>query len=566
MIRMFLALSVLSVLSAPFPQIGIIEPDSMAQQEPSGTPALPRQAVNTALPDVSKYAKKTVCKSGCDFGSLTEAISSAGCGTLLSLRAGETFVASEFKLPAKPCDESHWVILESDAAQSLAPGVRVSPTDASKMPKIVSNSTYSPIESARGANHYRFIGLEFSGTADGFNSLLQIGADELNDTSTRIIVDRCYLHGGAKLNSTRGIAMRASDSAVIDSYVSEIHSTNSGDIQAIWVQGSNRGPYLIQNNHLESAGENVLFGGGGPGNVLDATITKNWFYKPLTWNPKSPSFGGIHWQLKNSLEFKTGIRVLVEGNVFENCWADAQGGAALTITPRSSQDRGALVDDLTIRDNIITHAAYGFTVQAWDNEDRNWNYKTMGVELHRVAIYDNLFEDLGSKWTSDTPFAAFNYFSGPVDLHINHNTFLTDGIAAKAAYPPKGTGCQFNDNILNNGSYGWESADGTASGTGTPSLNASCADWQFKNNALVGGPGGSEYPKSTRFPANWGAVKFVSFNGGANGDYRLCEGPKEPAPICTGASPLHKAASDGADVGADIVKVMAATEGVRPKQ
>ena len=55
----------------------------------------------------------------------------------------------------------------------------------------------------------------------------------------------------------------------------------------------------------------------------------------MQWNPAHPTFDGSNWQTKNHYEHKTGERVLLEANVFENVWGGfTQPGKAIVVTPK----------------------------------------------------------------------------------------------------------------------------------------------------------------------------------------------------------------------------------------
>ena len=93
-----------------------------------------------------------------------------------------------------------------------------------------------------------------------------------------------YVHGHLQVNARRGIALNGAAIAVIDSSSLNFHQMLE-DSQAIagW---DGPGPFKIVNNHLEAAGENVLFGGADPsiqGLVpSDIEVRRNHFSKPLT--------------------------------------------------------------------------------------------------------------------------------------------------------------------------------------------------------------------------------------------------------------------------------------------
>ena len=77
---------------------------------------------------------------------------------------------------------------------------------------------------------------------------------------------------------------------MLNSYISDIKAVNA-DSQAI--NGYNgAGPFTIENNYLEGAGENVLFGGADPAvtNLVPSNIVlrRNHLFKPLAWRNADP--------------------------------------------------------------------------------------------------------------------------------------------------------------------------------------------------------------------------------------------------------------------------------------
>ncbi len=97
------------------------------------------------------------------------------------------------------------------------------------------------------------------------------------------------------------------------------------------------GPVKIVNNFLEAAGENVLWGGARAETTLsDIEFRHNYVFKPLTWWHKHSSFFGTQFAVKNLYETKNSVRELIEGNIFENSWAQSQKGTAILLYPRIS--------------------------------------------------------------------------------------------------------------------------------------------------------------------------------------------------------------------------------------
>lgn len=515
--------------------------------------------MDTSLPDITHYLVRTACAKGCAYPDLATALTQSSCasGLIVKLKAGETYTLLDYTLPVRDC-KGNWIVIESDQLASLPPeGTRVTPTYSEFMPKLTSGNNAYPVFDTRSAStHYRFVGLEFTTSFNGYNTYLIL------NNGDHYIIDRCYLHGRSNITVNRGVVLDANYSGVIDSYFSDFHILyGQGEAQAVLLPGNNTGPLKLDNNYLEAAGENVLLGGGGNGNAHDVTITHNHFFKPLSWRVGDPHYAGIHWGVKNTLEFKAAQRVLVEGNVFENCWADGQGGQFVLFTPRLQNGITARVDDITFRNNIARHAAGAFGISGWDGdcapnsgcmhgtERISWDYAKQGVQVHRILIDNNLWEDIGTPWSSDSPLRLFLIVYGASDVHLTHNTFLNNQAFGVLGATPRMTGCQIKDNIFGHTYYGLASVYVTRGGEGTEALKEACGDYAFLNNALVGAKGNSPtYPKSTLYPADWNAVRFVDARGG---DYHLREDSR-----------LHRAASDGKDIGADIDAIEKATRGV----
>jgi hypothetical protein len=358
------------------------------------------------------------------------------------------------------------------------------------------------------------------------------------------VVDRCYVHGNPTQNDRRGVVLNGSSQAVIDSYVSDFHEVGI-DSQAIegW---SGPGPFKIANDYLEGAAENVMFGGADPliqGVVpADIEIRHNTFFKPLTWRQGDPSYGGIHWSVKNLFELKSARRVLVVGNVFQQCWGDAQTGVALVIKSAASLAAPwQVTTDVTIINNVIQDAAAGATIEGRDPDTTKYT--------QRVSLVSNLFLDIDRQtWKGTGAFllvlagsaSPAGKVNGVPDVFVDHNTaFQSDTtVAVGGAKFPRFV---YADTIAPHNRYGVK-GDDRASGNDT--IEYYFPDVLFERNALVGGKA-ALYPPDNFFPATLDDVGFVDLPGG---NYRLAE-----------SSPYKGAALDGTDVGADIDAIAAAT-------
>jgi hypothetical protein len=149
-------------------------PESVGSYD--GPAELPRVYMKTSLADTPAPGKTHLVSQG---DNLQNALDSAQCGDTLKLKAGSTFTGV-FTLPAKNCDDAHWIIVRTDSPDSALPseGTRVTPCYAGvpsqpgRPPLHCSSSTNvmarlvlgrgidGPIRLAEGANHYRLIGLE----------------------------------------------------------------------------------------------------------------------------------------------------------------------------------------------------------------------------------------------------------------------------------------------------------------------------------------------------------------------------------------------------------------------
>ena len=96
-------------------------------------------------------------------------------------------------------------------------------------------------------------------------TLVEIGTTYENLQNTvaqepqHIIIDRCYMHPNADASTIRrAVALHAAYVDVTNSYIEDIHEGSDSNAIAGW---NGTGPYNILNNHLEGAGENILFGG-----------------------------------------------------------------------------------------------------------------------------------------------------------------------------------------------------------------------------------------------------------------------------------------------------------------
>jgi hypothetical protein len=179
---------------------------------------------------------------------------------------------------------------------------------------------------------------------------------------------------------------------MVDSYVSDVHGWTY-DSQA-FIAYASPGPFKLVDNFLSATTENVMFGGaGGYTNAVqpaDIEIRNNHFWKDPAWLPRTLG-STAQWTVKNNLECKSCLRMVVTGNVLENAWQSAdQQGENVVLTPRTNQSGYTAVDDdIDIENNTLKNANWGFSIIGYDNNCQPPACTIQG-EVKRVVIKNNL--------------------------------------------------------------------------------------------------------------------------------------------------------------------------------
>ncbi|MEN3334101.1 MAG: hypothetical protein V7641_3466 [Blastocatellia bacterium] len=581
---------------------------------------------------------------------LQAALQDAQPGDQIEIVAGARLVGN-FTLPNKPALSSSkagkWITIRTAAPDEALPpaNARITPAYANVLAQLVSPNADPALRTEAGAHHYRFIGLEFTIASDVMlnHGIVRLGDGDESDARLLphdLVIDRCYIHGHARADVSRGVALNSASTDILNCNISDIHGIGF-DTQAIcgW---NGPGPFRIINNTLEAAGENVLFGGADPqipdlvpsdiefrrndctkplawkdgilarpvnvaatalsgvGNNLPmgATVyyriaararagydttatsaaseeiavplafdqtavallwesvpladeyrvyrttdapdaaTRKWMYYSsnsaaftdvgdlLTAAEGSPPERATRWSVKNIFELKNARRVIVDGNLFENNWVDAQSGFAILFTVRNQDGKAVwvTVEDVTFTNNVVRHTAAGVNILGKDN-----NHPSQ--QARDLLIRNNLFYDIGGdQWGGN---GRFLQISEAAAVTLDRNTILQTGNIV-TAYGVPTSAFVFTNNLAPNNDFG-------VIGDGTPSGNATIEQYlpasTFKKNAIIGGRA-SSYPKKNLFPVSLDEVGFIDLPGG---NFRLSP-----------SSPLKSIGTKGRDIGADI--------------
>lgn len=460
-------------------------------------------------------------------GDLQQALNAAQGGDTIVLDAGAVY-RGNFVLPVH--GGSGDVTVTTGGAGLPAAGVRVTPDVAPRLATIQSPNSVAALRTAAGAHHWTLVLLAFGPNAQGYGDIIELGdgssaQNTLAAVPHDLLVDRVYVHGDPAYGQKRGIALNSAATTIENSYIADCKAVGQ-DSQAIggW---NGPGPYVIQNNYLEGAGENVLFGGADPSipNLVpsDITVRGNYLSKPLAWRSQQ-------WQVKNVFELKNAQRVIVDGNVMENNWLAAQSGYAVLFTPRNQGGTApwSVVQHVTFTNNVVRHVSSAVNILGTDN-------LAPSQTTNDIVVRNNLFADVSGAAYGGS--GRFLLVTGGFDVTIDHNTVVQDGSSAIYAYGSATTGFVFTNNIVPDNSWAFI-GDGTGPGNNT--VGTYFPGGVFTDNAIAGAPS-SRYPAANYYPASMAAVGFVDY---AAGNYTLAS-----------ASPYVHAGTDGGDVGANLAVI-----------
>jgi len=560
--------------------------------ENDGPAQLPRSCYYTGLDGTPSPGKQTRVGANAD---LQGAVESSKCGDTLLLAAGASYEVKD--LPAKKCDDQHYITIRTDTPDSKLPaeGSRVSPAWAG-VASLPGRPAYA--QPAGGAakqlatllikkppalgDHYRFIGLEWVSDPES-----KVWALATTEGADHIIFDRNWFHPAAGAEVGKGILLFHSTRyvAVINSYFSGFYCVaRSGACTDASALGGGNGELPINtlkiyNNFIEASGENILFGGAGSEvNPTDIEIRRNHLFKPMTWKEGEPGYapagGGNPVIVKNNFELKSGIRVLFEGNLLENSWGGfTQTGYSILLTPKSQGDRcpKCMVTDVTIRYNRIRNVAgviqmaNGFSKAGGSTADGG-----------RYSIHDLLADSIHDHdWKGQGTFAII-VSRAPVlhDVAFDHVTaFVSGPIFYVGDHLEEGERAEkiMNFSVTNSLFMGGDRRPAFASiGGGQANcaanaqragaaavLDACFVNYRFEKNMIIGDKGG--WPKGTISVSSPKAAGIRDLQNGVSKDARLCHAGMAG---CSQASPGALAGTDGKDIGADVEAIEAAIAGV----
>jgi hypothetical protein len=439
------------------------------------------------------------------------AIDNAQPGDVINLEAVATFRGP---LVLSPKSSSTPITIQSSRVSELPDmhgfGAHVYPLHAPLMPRIIAPSVTvsndpQAITTKQGASFYKLDGIEVlpdpalapRGDFVDVYDLVRFGGGRdthktLDAVPHHLEMDRCYVHGDGVLSFQRGVSLNSSDTNITRTYIGNI--TGRGmEAQGI-CSWNTPGRNQIVDSFVEATTQSILIGGSDP--ALEAMIPSD--CKILrTHLFKQPAWKGKGWVIKNGLEFKLGIRFVVDGCVIENNWAgEGQSGIIVLFTVRNQEGSApwSIVRDILMTNTIVRNAEGG-ALNFLGNDDEKPSQRASHVTI-RNCIFDQIK-------------GTFMQMSGFDDVTFEHNTHLQTGntlvfYGLRSPLNPVSNRLSYRFNVTQEHEYGIRDEDGTTEGTAA--LEKWAAGYQFTDNVMATpytkNPTGNLYPPELNLPAD----------------------------------------------------------------
>lgn len=491
-------------------------------------------ATDTVTVNVSDFSAPTNTYTVTTAQQLLDAYNQCTGGEHIVIPAGTT-ILGHIELPSK--NFSDYVTIRSSGTM---PGVRDRITPNSSQIATLKGVSYNipTLKIKNGASKLRFIGLKFEpleqNNYDQF-SIIEVGEYYQTNYSTnpqKIIFQHSIINPPDTTQVRHGMMNDGYKVAVISSWFGNIFTRcfpTSGcvtDSNAAYSLNG-KGAHVYNNSYIEASSENILYGGdtvtvdgGVPTNI---EVRRCYFYKRPAWKPNPDPL----YNIKNLIEFKTGRRVYLAGNVFENHWIGADAGQPNAININTIAEFGSpwsVNEDIVFENNKVFEIPSGVLVSS-ANGTGVTDYTARKSQNIR---FKNMLFDKFQPNAARRLFIANGVEEAIFDRVTQIDTNLTTSRLMEFA-SPNNYGLQITNSIVGMGtdyqifsSYGlgrcalnWGTG-GSATSPCTPN-----GQWNVGNNIFV------RYNNDPLInpPANncdsavgYNAVGFVNL---ANGDYRL---------------------------------------------
>lgn len=176
----------------------------------------------------------------------------------------------------------------------------------------------------------------------------------------------------------RAFYLNCGDTQLLNCGCLDVYDPSAQDSQGICILNA-PGPILVSGGTYVAASENILVGGDTvaiPGVVPTGLTFENLtLSKPAAWRTTPPP-GGV----KNNFELKNGTNVILKQSTLDGCWASAQAGFSVQLTPRN----GGTIANVLLQDVVIQNVDHGLNLLGCD--DSAYSPQMVGVTLSRVTV------------------------------------------------------------------------------------------------------------------------------------------------------------------------------------
>jgi hypothetical protein len=364
---------------------------------PGGLPATPGIAELRARSSTRTYPTPTRSYKIAAGSNLQTAIDTAKRGDEIRLPLGATWTGN-YTLRKKA--GTGWIILRADTTDAAlgVSGTRMTPSRAPRSRCRRSRPRRTMVEAigtADSAHFYRLVGLDVTAspavTLGG--ALVRLGGagsegqrcsprcpaiwSSTGVTSTR---PRRSTSAGA-LQCTRPrrrLSIRGSPSATRSSPIRRRSAATTAPARTTSGTTTSRRPAKSS-----CGAAPIPCRRSSPRPTSRSSITTSRGPTPGSSRGSAPYAAG-QWQVKNLYESKNGCRQLLQGNVFESNWSDAQTGFSLLFKSENQDGTAPYTQtcDVTIRFNLIQNVGNGFNLAGKQGPNPS-------LAASRITIHDN---------------------------------------------------------------------------------------------------------------------------------------------------------------------------------
>lgn len=532
---------------------------------PSGIAQLPKVFLVSDLPPLSETHRILTVGKDKAYQNCQAAIDAALPGDEVVIDA--RYVCSPIRLKNKGASDQFIIIRTANLSQLPQQGTRISRADSENMAVIETSVDDYAIYAEEQAHHYHLVGLEvrvnpaFTGTHRGLVSVGPWYLTPREQIPRALVFSRSWIHGSPSQEVLNGVLLNGSEVSIVDSIIEDIHAHNERAVAITgWKMGA--GPFKVVNNELLASGGGLSLGGYTTAQdqiPSDVEFRKNHVHQRVEWRNSVTSLAGLKgpWRTGSLLSLNNAQRILISGNIFENQWAQSDihnYGYAVEFYPDAlsngttgSGQAWVRVQDVTFVHNIIRNAAGAFNIVYQ-------NFEVPAAIAQRLEISNNLAYNIGTSWGNSLGLILLRQEAqGPVIF--NHNTFLNVQGAGPQLLNPWSLGLYsqvtFTNNLCADEGEGIKDSNHQ---TGEDTLRALFPGVLFSHNVLAGQNSAlyGDFSETNYFPATRSDIGFLADPTTGITDYLTLQ--------LSSQSPYRGQASDGADLGADVLLIKSAMQ------